>query len=44
MANKKLLPNGGLDALEPDDYDADGNLTINSCKFFKEELARELND
>lgn len=36
MANKELMP---------DAYDADGNLTINSWEFFKEEeLARELED
>lgn len=45
MANKELMSDGGLDALKPDAYDADGNLTINSWEFFKEEeLARELED
>lgn len=45
MVNKELLPDGGLDALKPDAYDADGNLTINSWELFKqEELARESED
>lgn len=45
MTKKKLLPDGGLDALRPDAYDAEGKLTINSWELYKEEeLARELED
>ena len=45
MVNKELLPDGGLDALKLDAYDADGKLTINSWELFKqEELARESED
>lgn len=40
-----LEPDGGPDALEPDSYDAEGHLTINSWELFKEdELARELDN
>ena len=35
-------PDGGLDALKPDAYDAEGNLTINSWELYKQdELASE---
>lgn len=35
-------PDGGLDALKPDAYDARGNLTINTWDLFmREEIDRE---
>lgn len=40
MKVRNLIPDCG--ELEPDAYDAEGNLTINSWELFKqEELARE---
>lgn len=43
MEIKKLKSDCGK--LEPDAYDADGNLTVNSWELFKQdELAREEND
>lgn len=40
MKVKNLIPDCG--ELEPDAYDADGNLTVNSWELFKQdELARE---
>lgn len=45
MLEKIPVPDGGPDALEPDSYDAEGHLTINSWQLFKgEELARELDN
>lgn len=36
------IPDGGLDALKPDAYDTNGNLTINSWDIFmREEIDRE---
>lgn len=41
----KRYPAPDCGELEPDAYDADGNLTINSWELFKqEELAREAED
>ena len=45
MLEKIPVPDGGPDALEPDSYDAEGHLTINSWQLFKEdELAHELDN
>ena len=45
MLEKIPVPDGGPDVLEPDSYDHEGHLTINSWELFKEEeLTRELDN
>lgn len=42
LSKRYYYPDGGLDALKPDAYDAEGNLTINSWDLFmRDEIERE---